>query len=121
MDAADAHRMRQIRAHYNGLLAGDEALVDAKVYWYVPINSTMLTYDKAELLNKGFVCDEDVAAGAEKPAYHEDGYICFYKQIKATKIEATEDAPSSWDFVTSGLDSRDFWYQIKPYYEPSAT
>jgi hypothetical protein len=97
-------------------LAGDEALVDAKIYWYIPINSTMLTYDKAELvINKKFTCDEDVAEDAKKPAYHKDGYICFYKKITATKITNQVDGdgkplPDSWNFVTAGLDSRDFWY-----------
>ena len=58
MDAADESRIRQIRCHYDGLLAKDNAFVNGQIYWYVPNVSTMLTVDIDDLIkNKGFVID----------------------------------------------------------------
>ena len=35
-DMADAHKQREIRCHYDGLLASDDALINARIYWYIP-------------------------------------------------------------------------------------
>lgn len=51
INIADESRSRQLRVSYDGVLAGDEALAGAGIYWYVPTNSTMLTYDKNYLIN----------------------------------------------------------------------
>lgn len=140
MDAADEQYSRNLRCHYDGLLAKDEALVGAGIYWYVPLNSTLLTYDRSYLENRGFVTDEDYILTddeekkAQKPDYSKDGYVCFYKQVAAQKmcsgcnkvfsecscIEKT--AEPYWDYTNGGnFDHRDFWYKIKPYYDENAT
>ena len=140
MDAADEQYSRNLRCHYDGLLAKDEALVGAGIYWYVPLNSTLLTYDRSYLENRGFVTDEDYILTddeekkAQRPDYSKDGYVCFYKQVAAQKmcsgcnkvfsecscIEKT--AEPYWDYTNGGnFDHRDFWYKIKPYYDENAT
>lgn len=59
MNRSDEHRNRQIRCHYDGLLAKDNAFVNGQIYWYVPAVSTMLTVDIDDLINnKKFVLDD---------------------------------------------------------------
>lgn len=113
MDSADASHLRQVRVSYDGLLHGDDILPGGGIYWYVPNTSTMLTVDIDELSARGFVNDSNVNP---KPPYHKPGYICFYKQIQGEK-----DEDGKWNFNDgNGIDTRDFWYKIKPYYDASA-
>ncbi len=132
-DAADEQKARRIRCHYDGLLAKDEALVNAGIYWYVPINATMLAYDKDYLVNRGFTTDIDIPE-AEKPSYSKSGYACFYKQISAQKMcskcenlysECTceeKNGKHYWDYTNgSDFDNRDFWYKIQPKYEETSS
>jgi hypothetical protein len=131
MDMADASHTRQIRVHYDGLLNGDEALVGGGIYWYVPITSTMLTVDDSVLTTNGFVSDYKFKGGKlvkpnadpthedyyTLPEYSKEGYVCFYKQVTATKDEETGE----YDFKNNNqIDSRDFWYKIKSYYDATA-
>lgn len=105
-DSADEFREREIQCKYDGLLAKDDALKNAQIYWYVPLNSTMITYDIDFLKEKGFDSD-----ASKQMSYSKEGYICFYKQIK-------------WDEdygFGASIDNRSFWYKIKSYLEPSAT
>jgi hypothetical protein len=140
-DTADEHKARQVRCHYDGLLAKDEAMVGAGIYWYVPINATMLTYDKEFLINRGFTTDEGLLVENEdgtvtdnRPYYSKDGYTCFYKKVEAQKMcsgcnhistECTckeKTAELYWDYTNGNdYDNRDFWYKIKPRYEESAS
>lgn len=135
MDSADEHYARQIKVHYDGLLAKDEALVGAGVYWYVPNNgdATMLTFDKEYLTNRGFTTDLDLDED-KKPEFSKEGYVCFYKQIEAQKkcsgcnklftecSCAEKTAEPYWDFKNgTEFDNRDFWYKIKRIYNESAT
>jgi hypothetical protein len=80
MDTADEHYNRQIKVHYDGLLAKDEAMVGAGIYWYVPNadSATMLTFDAAYLKNRGFTTDLDLDDD-QKPEHSKPGYVCFYK------------------------------------------
>lgn len=131
MDSADASHNRCIKVAYDGLLNGDEALVGGGLYWYVPTTATMLTFDLEELKSKGFVSDHVLEDGKPVridkvknedsrkpvPAYSKDGYACFYKQVTAVKDEETNE----YNFVNDKqIDSRDFWYKIKPYYDATA-
>ena len=124
MDSADASHNRCIKVSYDGLLSGDEALVDGGIYWYVPIAATMLTFDFNELESKGFVSDQHILEDGTceyitpKPSYSKDGYACFYKKVTAIKNENTGE----YNFVDDNtqIDSRDFWYKIKPYYDATA-
>ena len=159
-DNADATKSRQIRCHYDGLQAKDNAFVNGQIYWYVPANSTMLAVDKEDLTtNRGFTLDdtrsemgyskipmsEDLFSNQlDLYIKNEDGeyekcssfvkgkeyyekvqtYYCFYKKIEAKKKNNAEDIEFEWDRwdYTNGtkIDNRDFWYQIKPYYESTA-
>ena len=58
MDASAEFKLRQIRCHYDGILAKDEAFINGQLYWYVPNVLTMLSVDVGELKNKGFNLDE---------------------------------------------------------------
>lgn len=135
MDSADEHYARQIKVHYDGLLAKDEALVGAGIYWYIPNNgdATMLTFDKEYLTNRGFTTDLDLDED-KKPEFSKEGYVCFYKQIEAQKkcsgcnklftecSCAEKTAEPYWDFKNgTEFDNRDFWYKIKRIYNESAT
>ena len=157
-DSSDATRSRQIRCHYDGLQAKDNAFINGQIYWYVPRVSTMIDIDEDDLINsRGFVVDDhkstfsymDVSAEKEyikdtfyikdgndykictasaAPAeYYERDYSiqCFYKKVLAKKKENADAEPYEWDKwdYTNGvenLDNRDFWYQIKPYFESTA-
>lgn len=135
MDAANEQYSRQIKVHYDGLLAKDEAMVGAGIYWYVPNNgdATMLTYDKNYLVNRGFTTDLDLDDD-KKPDFSKDGYACFYKQIEARKMCSgcgkllsecscsEKTAEPYWDFTNgTEFDNRDFWYKIKRIYNEAAT
>ena len=116
-DSADEYKEREIRCHYDGLLEKDKALIGAGIYWYVPINSSMITYDKDFLLEKGFDTDEGKTLHYSKP-----GYVCFYKAIKGNTEEPDPETNQiKLNFSTSGYDDRSFWYKIKPYLEQNAT
>lgn len=113
-DALDAGRDREMRCHYDGLRYKDDILIGATIHWYVPTNSTMLTYDKDFLQGKGFTCPEKQT---------KTGYIEFYKKIeKILKSTLREDQYDSWGEEGKGFtlvegndayDDRSFWYKIK--------
>jgi hypothetical protein len=48
---------RELFVEYDGLLGGNENLVGAQIFWYVPRHSTMLTVDLNKLRNLGFSTD----------------------------------------------------------------
>jgi hypothetical protein len=52
LNISDGSKTRQLKCFYDGVLTGDETLADAEIYWYIPVNSTMLTYDKKFLVEK---------------------------------------------------------------------
>lgn len=106
LNAADSSIEREIECYYDGLLAKNEALINARAYWYVPKDSTMVMVNSNLLAKKGFVVDES------RP---KQGYVCYYKKIIADTIEK-EDKTKEYNFG----ESLSFWYRIKPYYEQSA-
>lgn len=121
VNAADASKVRQIEVHYEGLLAGDEALADAQVYWYIPNTATMLTCDDNHLVNElKFASDKNIADD-EKPDYSRSGFTCYYKKIGSKEVDI-EDDPETEDIVESGkktvAEENDltFTYKIKDYY-----
>lgn len=121
VNAADSSKVRQIEVHYEGLLAGDEALADAQVYWYIPNTATMLTCDDRHLVNELlFASDKDIP-DAEKPDYSRTGFTCYYKKIGSKEVDI-EDDPETEDVVESGkktvAEENDltFTYKIKDYY-----
>ena len=99
VNAADAYRTRYLRARYEGLLGGDELLLDGQIFWYVPLNATMLTYD-LEDYGKDFTYDlNDKVDSPNKIT----GHVCFYRKITDTET------------------SLDFPYHIKDYYVAAST
>ena len=95
---ADKSLHRKIRCHYDGLLAGNEILKEADVYWYVPNNdNSMLIVDDKWLRDKGFITDK-----SSKTPLSLTGYDYYYKKISDESVDC------------------DFWYMIKPYYSHTA-
>ena len=95
---ADKSLHRKIRCHYDGLLASNEILKEADVYWYVPNNdNSMLIVDDKWLRDKGFITDN-----SSKTPLSLTGYDYYYKKISDESVDC------------------DFWYMIKPYYSHTA-
>lgn len=120
VNAADASKVRDIEIHYEGLLAGDEALAGAQVYWYIPNTATMLTCDDSHLTSTlGFFSDKDIA-DTEKPDYSRSGYTCYYKTIGSETVAITDDPETeeveSGEQVTAKASDLIFTYKIKDYY-----
>lgn len=128
LNISDGSKTRQLKCFYDGVLTGDETLADAEIYWYIPVNSTMLTYDKKFLVEKqGFSTDIDV-----KTPYSKDGYVYFNKKIGYTRTEeimTDEDGNEMYDgngvalretVITINSEDRFFFYKIKSFYESSA-
>lgn len=51
INVADAYQTRTLQAHYEGIMGQDEVLAGGQVFWYIPKNATMLTYDLNEYVN----------------------------------------------------------------------
>lgn len=127
VNIADESRIRQLKCFYDGVLVGDEALAGAGLYWYIPINSTMLTYDKKYLIDRGFVTDADGTTSLSKP-----GYIYFYKEVGFTteEVEVKDSAgqpvldfegkPVIENKIIINEPDKYFFYKVKSYYEASA-
>ena len=127
VNISDESKMRQLKCYYDGVLSGDETLAEANLYWYIPVNSTMLTYDKKYLIEQGFSTDED-----NKTSFSRDGYVYFYKKVNSIteeKVIVDNNGEPILDenglemketIITSNELDRYFTYKIKPYYENSA-
>lgn len=58
LNISDEGKSRQLKVSYDGVLVDDEALAGAGIYWYVPTDATMITYDLDYLVNTlGFTTD----------------------------------------------------------------
>ncbi len=150
LNISDGSKSRQLKCFYDGVLSGDETLADAEIYWYIPVNSTMLTYDKEFLIQKGFSTDDECFVYDESgnrlkddengqyltqrftTQYSKDGYVYFNKKIKYNKeIKDMVDDDGNVMFDSCGQALKEtvitiepvdkfFFYKIKPYYESSA-
>lgn len=99
INVADAYQTRTLNAHYEGILGQDEVLAGGQVFWYIPKNATMLTYDLNEY---GTNFTNDIYDSVKSPNSME-GYTCFYRTIKESD------------------DALTFTYHIKDYYVPTST
>lgn len=120
VNAADASKVRNIEVHYEGLLAGDETLAGAQVYWYIPNAATMLTCDDNYLTKTlGFYSDKNIV-DEEKPDYSRNGYTCYYKTIGSETVEITDNPETeeieSGEEITAKASDLIFTYKIKDYY-----
>lgn len=101
INVADAYQTRTLQAHYEGIMGQDEVLAGGQIFWYIPKNATMLTYDLNEY---GTEFSNDIYDSEEiKSENSLEGYIGFYRPIKEK------------DDVLS------FSYHIKDYYVPTST
>lgn len=120
-DIRDENQARLIKCSYDGLFSKNEALIGAGLYWYVPITSTMLSYDLEYLKEQGFATDAD----SENPTPNSrNGFVYFYKQV-GEEDEEYEDYDNYGNKVTkvrktAKVSDLIFTYKIKPYYEQSA-
>lgn len=99
INVADAYQTRSLMARYEGILGEEEVLLDGQIFWYIPKNATMLTYD---LNDYGTNFSNDIYDSVQSPNSLE-GYTCFYRKIK------------------EGNESLTFSYHIKDYYMPTST
>ena len=135
VNIADESRIRQLKCFYEGVLCGDEALAGADIYWYIPTNSTMLTYDKNYLVRQGFTTDDtepDEDGNTGKTEYSKNGYVYFSRTIGYTNTptEVTDSEGNKIYDATGNVVTEDnititesdkyFFYKIKPYYEAAA-
>ena len=113
----DGGRIRQLKCSYDGLFKGDEALINAGIYWYIPTHNTMLTFDEEDLIKEGFSTD-----AKERTARSLDGYTYFYKKISIGDTETDKVTPEQGDpYYVGKTADRLFYYKIKPYLEKDAT
>lgn len=109
LDYRDKNTVRQVIAHYDGLLGGDEKLAEKEIRWYIPKESTMLEYNKKDYSigsENGFSSDIDGESNVTK-----DGYTCFYKTIRKK-----ENGDGTFSVYEEDLICP---YHIKKYYEKS--
>lgn len=103
MDGSDETRIRQIRCHYDGLMAKDNAFVSGHIYWYVPNQSTMLAVNVSDLtLNRGFAIDEtrsdfsyaEVDFEKSNREYEANTYYTYNSSTKKYSVSESATAPS---------------------------
>ena len=87
---------RELKLTYDEKFGGNDALKEAQVYWYVPLNSTMLTFNETKLGTLGFTTD--YKATEHNPKYHREGFAYFYKKIGDNEEDLS------------------FYYRVKDYY-----
>lgn len=105
INAADAYRTRYLKVRYEGLAGFDEQLIGGQVFWYIPKNSTMLSYS---LDDYGVDFTHDDYDAVKSPMSME-GYICFYRKLIAKNSDETK----------LNEECALFPYRIKDYYSSS--
>lgn len=127
INRADARLDRAIELACKGEFGGNESLCGATVYWYIPANLTMLTYDE-ELLTTSrelqyddeqelkvtieplIKLDERETEGPYQ--YFRPGYHCFYKKVAEKPVEnADSKALNKW--AAALTEDLKFYYNIK--------
>ena len=120
VNSADAGKYRQLKCYYEGLFSKDEALIDAGLYWYIPNTSTMITFDKDDLIKKGFATDADLPE-KQRTDKSRPGFTYFYKKVGSQEKIILDDEGKEQTVLTCKNEDRDFFYKIKPYYEQAAS
>jgi hypothetical protein len=67
LNGANALVNRALRVRYDGVDLKDEALIDSYVYWYIPKNATMLTFNQEKLNKMGFSTLDEIDNGIDNP------------------------------------------------------
>lgn len=115
LNVADVSYKRKLLCRYEGLNAGDEKLYGAQIFWYIPTNTTMLSYDV-----KDFTADWSNDGGLydESNPHSRKGYICFYRTIGGRDIKDENGEHLRYEIND---EDRYFIYRIKDYYSQSFT
>lgn len=101
LNLAERITKRRVRVRYKGEVLGDEALLGAMIFWYVPKQATQLTWDATALGQDGFsILSMTPDINQE---YVREGFECFYKTIDDVDTDTY------------------FFYRIKDYYNITAT
>ena len=113
LNVADVSYKRKLLVRYEGLNTGDEMLYGAQVFWYVPTNTTMLSYDVKDF-SEEWSNDGGTAVGA----HSKQGFICFYRTIGGSDIK-----DENGDHLRYEINDADryFIYRIKDYYSQTFT
>ena len=100
----DVSLPRELFVEYDGLLGGNENLVGAQIFWYVPRHSTMLTVDLNKLKNLGFSTD-----------YHRTGRVKINTSIRKGPGEeyGEVDTREANSLIDSIYDKQNGWYSLK--------
>ena len=120
INGADKYIKRELSVEFsdgaNGII-DDLALVNTQIYWYIPDNATMLTYDLTDLqgLNPQNKFINDVGMSDEKKTSDRQrkGFTSFYKTIG---YGMTEEQIANKEYVKD----LKFCYRIKDYYSPAS-
>ena len=116
INRSDAMVNRKIRLRFNGEEQKDEFLIDSLVFWYIPKNASMLSFDSKTLIDLGYSNN----LGKEFSTYEKEGYDCFYKLIKYYQNENNEIVDVNGQPVKGVKDDTIFIYNIESYYSPTA-
>ena len=110
INASDSNKSRYVKLRYLNEQNNfdDNQLIDALVYWYIPKNATMLTYDVNDYDGKFTI--HETAENIDNDMARE-GYVCFYKKISLNKNNPAAVNDSDCYFP----------YRIKSYFTPSQT
>lgn len=113
LNVADVSYKRKLLVRYEGLNTGDEMLYGAQVFWYVPTNTTMLSYDVKDF-SEEWSNDGGTAVGA----HSKQGFICFYRTIGGSDIKDENGDHLRYEIKDA---DRYFIYRIKDYYSQTFT
>lgn len=119
LNMSDAMINRETIIRYKNADAteGDEVLAGCWIYWYMPLNATMLKADESRLTREGFsilsAYKNNNEFKEDYSKYKKDGYECYFKQIRI--VDNGDDTVSP--------DHRDitFYHLIKPVFNPAYT
>lgn len=114
LNRLEYNRVRQVQVRYKDKDGNidDMALDGAQIYWYLPLNATMLRYDLADYeaidsdLGPRNAFTNDIGKQPVDESTYREGYACFYK-----KLQITEDNKHDLQFP----------YRIKDNFVPTYT
>lgn len=120
INGADKYIKRELSVEFSDGMNGiidDLALVNTQIYWYIPDNATMLTYDLTDLqgLNpqNEFINDVGMSDEQKTSDRQRKGFTSFYKTIG---YGMTEEQIANKEYVKD----LKFCYRIKDYYSPAS-
>ena len=79
INAADAYTKREIKLSFNGKKLKESDLIGAQIFWYIPNNSTMLTYNIKNFENYTNDLKNSEDEALPQSEHFKSGFTCFYK------------------------------------------